>query len=144
MANYNSTIRTNYFHVKDEVEFRKFMSRVHGCEDDVQLWEETDDDGNIVFGFGVYGGISGVYDEQEDDDYGDTSYIDFIDGLQKHVANNDAIIILESGNEKMRYVIGSATIITSKVHKYLDITSIAVEEAAILLHNPKWRTKCEY
>ena len=51
---------------------------------------------------------------------------------------------LESGNEKMRYVIGSATIITSKVHKYLDITSIAVEEAAILLHNPKWRTKCEY
>ena len=30
MANYCCTIRTNYFHVKDEDAFRQMMSRVYG------------------------------------------------------------------------------------------------------------------
>lgn len=146
MANYCCTIRTNYFHVKDATKFRVFMSKVYGCEDNIELWEEKDCNGEAVFGFGVYGDIAGVriLQEDDDDDCDDSSYDDFIAGLQECVADDDAIIILEAGNEKMRYVIGSATIITHNDYKYLDITSIAMNQAAEMICNPDWKTKCEY
>lgn len=146
MANYCCTIRTNYFHVKDEEKFRVLMNRVYGSEDTIELWEEKDKAGNTVFGFGTYGGISGVKNAKEDydEDVDETAYDEFIDGLQECVADDDAIIILESGNEKLRYVIGSATIITSKDYKYLDIAAVASQEAAEMLGRPNWRTRCEY
>lgn len=142
MANYCCTIRTNYFHVKDDEAFRALMSRAYGCEDSVELWEDKDENGKTVFGFGTYGGISGLRD-LDDGDIDDSSYDNFIDCLQESVADDDAIIILESGNEKMRYVIGSATIITGSEHKYIDITDIATKEAAEMLNNPLWKTKCK-
>lgn len=146
MANYCCTIRTNYFHVKDADAFREFMSRVYGSEDSVELWEEKDKNGETVFGFGVYGGISGVRNSSDDDDedFDETAYDEFIDGLQKHVRSDDAVIILESGNEKMRYVIGSATIITSDGYEYRNITDYAVERASKRLNNDKWTTRCDY
>lgn len=144
MANYCCTIRTNYFHVKDDDAFRALMNRVYGCEDSVELWEEKDKDGRTVFGFGTYGGISGLRDADDDDTDDNSSYDNFIDKLQASVADDDAIIILEAGNEKMRYVIGSATIITSSSYKYMDITNLAAELAAEMLQNPSWQTRCKY
>ena len=144
MANYCCTIRTNYFHVKDDENFRALMNRVYGCEDSVELWEEKDENGRTVFGFGVYGGISGFRDPDDDDVDDDLSYDIFIDKLQASVADDDAIIILESGNEKMRYVIGSAIIITNSGYEYMEITDFAVKKAAEMLHNPSWKTRCEY
>lgn len=146
MANYCCTIRTNYFHVKDEVKFRELMNRVYGCEDTVELFEEKDSNGKTIFGFGIYGGIAGLANASEDEEEfcDDTAYDEFINGLQECVADDDAVIILEAGNEKLRYVIGSATIITSVTYEYLDITSLAIDKAAELLGNPKWATKCEY
>ena len=146
MANYCCTVRTNYFHVKDEEEFRALMARVYGSEDSVELWEKEDDNGKTVFGFGVYSGIAGVRNARDDgdEDCDDSAYDEFIDGLQKCVADDDAIIILEVGNEKMRYVVGSATIITSKDYEYLDITNLATERAAQMLCNPGWQTRCDY
>ena len=110
----------------------------------MELWEEKDADDNTVFGFGIYGGISGLRDSDDGDIDDDSSYDDFIDQLQASVADGDAIIILESGNEKMRYVIGAATIITSSDYEYMDITNLAVKQAAEMLHNPSWQTRCEY
>lgn len=146
MANYCCTIRTNYFHVKDEEKFRALMYRVYGCEDNIELWQERDANGNTVFGFGVYGGISGLRNAgaDEDDEYDESSYDEFIDGLQECVADDDAIIILEAGNEKMRYIIGAATIITSSKFAYLDITDLAKQKASEFLCNPSWQTQCTY
>lgn len=144
MANYCCTIRTNYFHVKDEDSFRNLMSRVYGCEDSVELWEEKDKNGKTVFGFGVYGGISGLRDTDTDDIDDDSAYDDFIDRLQESVAEDDAIIILEAGSENMRYIVGSATIITSSGVKYMNITDLAVAQAAEMIGNSMWGTKCEY
>lgn len=151
MANYESTVRTNYFHVKDAEKFRAVMRRVYGYEDAVELWEEKDKGGGPVFGFGVYGGISGILPDLESgNDGGDNydpdgcSYDDFLEALQQCVADDDAVIILESGNEKMRYVVGAATIITAKEIRYLDITDLAVEEASKMLGNPGWETVCDY
>lgn len=128
MANYCCTVRTNYF----------------GCEDSVELWEEKDKNGKTVFGFGVYGGISGLRDTDTGDIDDDSSYDDFIDRLQESVAEDDAIIILEAGSEKMRYIVGSATIITSSGVKYMSITDLAVAQAAEMIGNSMWETKCVY
>ena len=55
MANYYGNTRTNYFHVKDEAAFREFMGKVVGDEDGIDLWDdEKDDQGNTLFGFGLY------------------------------------------------------------------------------------------
>ena len=145
MANYCCTVRSNYFHVKDEAAFLDMMSHVYGCEDEVDLWREKDKNGNPVFGFGAYGGIAGFRElDDEDDVADDTAYDDFIDRLQQLVADGDAVIILESGNEKLRYIVGAATIITSTDCKRLDITQLAAEKAAEMLKKPSYQTKCEY
>lgn len=143
MANYCCVTRTNYFHVKDPDAFREFMGRVV-AEDSVDVWEEDDGKGNIVFGFGCYGNIFGVNTEPNNDDDGEFDWEEFVHGLSKHVADDDAIIIMESGNEKMRYVVGSATVITKKDWEYMEIAPIAVQRASELLKNPNWRTKVDY
>ena len=146
MANYYCTIRTNYFHVKDEEKFRELMSRAYGCEDDIELFERIDDDGNRLFGFGTYGSIAGVRNaqEDEDEDCDESSYDEFIDELQRCVADDDAVIIMESGNEKLRYVVGSAFVITSKDTYYMDIDSVASQKAAEMLGNPAYKTQLNY
>lgn len=146
MANYNCVIRTNYFHVKDEEAFRALMSRVYGAEDDVELWEEKDAHGNTVFGFGCYGAISGVRNAacDEDDDADDTAYDEFIEGLKQCVADDDAIIIFESGREKLRVVTGYAHIITANDDSFVNLENAAMSAARNALNNPTWTSKCSY
>ena len=142
MANYECTVRTNYFRVKDPDAFREYMDHVSGAEDQIRVWNEE----GGRFGFGCYGGIAGIPTEDNgSDDYDpEWDYDAFINGLREHVADNDAIIILEVGNEKLRYLCGQATIITSKEIKFLDMETLAVRSARDMLENPEYTTKCEY
>ena len=71
-------------------------------------------------------------------------YDAFLDELQKHIADDDAVIIMEGGHEKLRYVVGSATIVTSKTVEYLGIKELAEKRVRRLLDNPDWLTRCEY
>ena len=147
MANYNCAIRTNYFRVRNEAEFEEMMSHVYGSEDNIDLWKETDKNGNTVYGFGCYGGISGYcenYDPEDLDEDWDQAYDMFIDKLQECVAEDDAVIIMESGWEKMRYVCGYTTVITSKVIRCIDMVKTAVNSARDMLENPEWTTKTSY
>jgi len=111
MANYTCATRTNYFRVNDAENFKAFMARAYGTEDRVDLWEEKDKDGNTVYGFGTFGSIAGLRAASDEDEEDDCDYDAFVDGIQKFVAPDDAIIILESGHEKLRYVTGSALVI---------------------------------
>lgn len=144
MANYCCAVRTNYFRVKDAGKFRTFFENVAGCEDSVKLWEEKADDGSVLFGFGCYGGIFGIRDDEDEDADYDVAYDDFIDGLQKHVAEDDAVIILEAGNEKLCYLTGHATIITSDTVAGADMISAAIEIARKNLGNKEYTTRTEY
>ena len=146
MAEYTCTTRTNYFHVKDPVSFRDFMGRVHGSVDFITLLQEQDDEGKPVFGFGTHGAISGLKNAEADDDdtLDESAYDGFIRGLQEHVAEDDAVILLEAGHKKLRYVTGAATILTNTGHEHLDLAAMAVSRASELLGNPDWRTKCDY
>lgn len=60
------------------------------------------------------------------------------------MADDDAVIIFEAGGEKLNYVVGTAVIITSADHAYLDITRLAAAHASNLLGSPSWSTKCDY
>jgi len=146
MANYECVTRSNYFRVKDPEAFRKFMARVYGS-DKVNLWEKKDKEDRLVFGFGLFGGISGYKAEEADDDDDLEEYTDydvFLDGLQQHIAADDAVIIVEGGNEKLRYIIGSAVVVTKSAIEYFDVTNLATKRAAELLENPAWTTCCNY
>lgn len=143
MANYYGTVRTNYFHVKDEEQFRALMAKTAGDEDGIYLWDdETDNEGNQIFGFGVYGGISGIPDDEGVFD--DLSYDRFIDELGECVADDDAILIFDAGHEKLRYVGGGVLVITSKESKYVDLHEEGRKKAQQLLGNDQWDSKCTY
>ena len=146
MANYNCVVRTNYLHVKDVEAFKRMIDQVVGSEDEVNLWEVTDQDGNPVFALGCYSGIAGIPcepDEEDQVEIDDDSYDRFIDMLQECVADDDAVIIMEAGHEKLRYVDVSALIITSSETKYLDITKLAVEETGKML-GKNFTTRMDY
>lgn len=146
MANYCCVYRTNYFKVKDNEKFKEFMTHVYA--EDLEVFHKKDENGNELYGFGGYGGISGYFNnenEYEDSDEAwDNAYDNFIDGLAKQVAENDAILLFEVGNEKLRYVVGSVAVITSKGYEYRDITNVGVEIAKQMLNNPNYNTQCTY
>lgn len=146
MANYCCAYRTNYFKVKDNEKFKEFMTHVYA--EDLEVFHKKDENGNELYGFGGYGGISGYFNnenEYEDSDEAwDNAYDNLIDGLAKQVAENDAILLFEVGNEKLRYVVGSVAVITSKGYKYRDITDVGMEMAEQMLNNPDYTTRCEY
>lgn len=142
MANYTCTIRTNYFRVKDADKFKTFMSDVYSTEDEIEVFEETDKDGVTRYGFGCCGQIRGVCPTNEDGIF--SEYAAFIEGLQELVAEDDAIIIFETGSDGLRYFTGTADVITTNGHKYLRIEDWATKVAAKMLNNPKFTTRVAY
>ena len=146
MANYCCVYRTNYFKVKDNEKFKEFMTHVYA--EDLEVFHKKDENGNELYGFGGYGGISGYFNnenEYEDSDEAwDNAYDNLIDVLAKQVAENDGILLFEVGNEKLRYVVGSVSVITSKGYEYRDITNVGVEIAKQMLNNPNYDTQCSY
>lgn len=142
MANYECAVRTNYFHVKDEFAFKELMGKVVCSEDGLDIFERKDEKGETIYGFGCYGSIMGIATEGEDED--EYSYDKFIGELQKVIEPNDAIIILEAGNEKLCSIGMYADVITSEGCNILNLEHMAVESAKNMLKNPDWETKCTY
>lgn len=154
MANYCCAVRTNYFRVKDADKFRKFMGRAMACEDSISVWEKDSGNGGKLYGFGCYSPILGVGPPDDSDKITDSErgnlmddeydYEAFVEGLSEIVADDDAIIIFESGNEKLRYVTGFAQIITSRETRGEDIATVAVNAASEMLGDPSWTTDISY
>ena len=137
MANYVSATRTNYFHVKDVETFRAFMDNVSG--DNLELWDEKDDKGDTVFAFGCEGSIYGIQNEDGNDDY-DL----FVENLQEYIADNDAVILTETGHENLRYVSGYAAIITGSDIQHVNLDDMALSKSREMLGNPGFSTQMDY
>lgn len=144
MADYICAVRTNYFRVKDEEKFREFASKIHSVDNDFEIWEKKDVNGKTMFGFGCCSRLIGVIPEGDYTEDPDDSYCEFIAGLQENVAEDDAVIIYEVGREKLRYLGGYARVITSKEHKFLNISEFAVKQARSMLNNQEWSTQSSY
>lgn len=141
MSNYNCAIRTNYFKVKDDEEFEIFLGHIIGEE--LDIFDSEDENGNKLYALGCYGNIWGYREDLDDEDC-ECDYDQFIEGLQRHVSNDDAVIILEAGNERLRYVNGYVTVITSTGVKFEDITTIGINFAKELLGSSEYSTKVRY
>lgn len=144
MANYNCWVRTNYFHVKDEEAFQILMEKVQPANGEIEVWKETDQAGKPVFGFGCSGGILGIPDRDPEDDDCEYDYVAFLKGLQECVKEDDAVILMESGHEKLNYLSGNALVLTKDQTASLDIITLAQEMAAELLGKPEYSTQCDY
>ncbi len=96
MANYNASLRSNYFHVKDTAAFEEWLTNVSNDE----ITMSTDiTDGSV--GFLGYCSIPHCDDDGED--------IDFWGDLAAHLVTDDVAIVFEIGSEKLRYLVGRAT-----------------------------------
>lgn len=147
MSTYNCAIRTNYFRVKDEDAFKKLMERVYtGSDEEVKVFTKVCDDNDKRFAFGCLHEIAGVKNAKDDEDpeSNESAYDEFISGLQDCIADGDAIIIYESGHEKLCSVEARATIITSTECKFVNLFDVVDQRAALLLNNPKWQTQRVY
>lgn len=145
MANYYCAVRTNYFRVTDAEKFKKLMNDVIGYEDSVKVFEK-EIDGQKHFGFGCYSSIGGIVKaaDENEQDWPEPSYDDFVKMLQEVLHPDDAVIIFESGNEKLRYVVGNSHVITKNKCAYIDIMGISKAKARVLLKNPKYNPECCY
>lgn len=131
MASYVCAIRTNYFRVTEEEKFRNLIDEFlsGSCE----VFTRTDVNSNKLVGFGSDENINWPEDETG-----------FFSGLQECLAEDDSIIVLEVGHEKLRYFVGAATIITRSSIETIDLTSLAISKAAEMFGNPDYTTCCEY
>jgi len=146
MADYYGKTRTNYFSVTNEEKFREIIA-LCGATDEIKIDDEKQNDGSVKYMFYCEGVIQGLPDSESDNDAGDDfdySHEAFCKALQEILPDDDAVIITEVGSEKMRYLIGSCTVITSKDIKWIDISREAVKLAATMLDNPDFTTENEY
>ena len=114
MANYYATARSNYFAVKDETDFREWAARIG-----LNILEPTHRD-KVADGIPRYGVTPGDGDDSgwptlrynaETDDYDD---IDVPGQLSAHLADDEVAVLMEVGNEKLRYVSGSAVAVNNQ------------------------------
>lgn len=140
MADQISRMRTNYFRVTD----------IEGLSDILQKCEVDDGygihkfekvvNGETLHAFGCESRIGGYYDPETEE----TDFISFAKDLQTVVASGDAIIIMETGYEKLNYVYGLAYIITSEKIESLDFTQMVLKKAIEVVGDPDYYTAMEY
>lgn len=108
MANYYGQARSNYFFVKDSEAFLEEMKKYP-----VQIIEQQEN-GKTLYGFldaDENGGGSVDFYADEDGEYIE---VDWRDVFKRHLADGWVAIIMETGSEKYRYLIGHAVAYNNK------------------------------
>ena len=135
MANYYEQSRSSYFRVKDKAAFQAFLERFGNS---VELIE--DDKGRV--GFLAQEGLPSAY--MPDDSGHDGEEVDFVSELAAHLADHEVMIVMGTGYEKMRYLVGYAIAINNKQERReLDLAGI-YKLAGQLTKQPKRITRAEY
>ena len=134
MANYMATARTNYFRVTDEDKYSELFNGL--CSEDNIEDFTKEKDGVIYHGFGSYDSINYLVDDEYDFD-------EFLIELQKILPDDEVFIYMESGYEKLRYVVGFVVVVTSKEIKSMSLDTWAKEQAKQLLGSG-FETETEY
>ena len=126
MANYDATVRTNYFRVTNEKKWKELFNGLC-CQDEIQDFTEKID-GITYHGFGAYGSID--YFDKETVEH---NFDKFLNELQKILPDDEAFIYFESGYEKLRYVTGFSIVVTKKEIVSENINDWAIKKAKELL-----------
>ena len=136
MANYYASSRTNYFRVTDEKEYKNLFQNLIAESGVYDFTKEID--GVVYHAFGAYDAVD--Y-KNGDDDY---DFDEFLNSLQKIIAEDDAFIYMESGCEKLRYITGCAIIVTKDKIETVDIRRDALNKAREMLDNKEFNTQLSY
>ncbi len=140
MANYYAKTRTNYFKVTDEEKLKNIISHTCGGEDDIHLYEETEN-GKKIFMFWCESSIQGL---AKDGEYDDCDYDGFLEALQRILPEGEAIIITEVGSEKLCCLSGDVVVITRYGINSDNLGSRGIKLARELLNDKNWSTKNAY
>lgn len=114
MANYCCTVRSSYFYVTDEEKYKALMKHIITCEDSIECWDK-EKNGRIAHAFGCYDQILGYVNDPEawegcENDV-DPDYDYFLQKLSEIIADGSACVIMQAGNEKLRYVDGLVDVV---------------------------------
>ena len=138
MANYYGMFRTNYFQVTDEERYKDIICKL-SCDGDFDAWDDIDENGIKRHAFGGDGSLC-AYDEETGDDV----LFALLDELSGILPENDAVIITEVGHEKLRYLVGVATVIARKGTFCVDLENAALDSARCLLGDDRYVTRFDY
>ena len=134
MANYYGAARTNYFTVRDANAF--------------QAWADkrgfrviTDKDGEVGILPGDASDDGTLNTWGEDSETGDFEKVDILGEIASHLVKGSVAILMESGAEKLRYIVGRAEAINSD-GKRREITLEQIYKQAAKLGTSV--TQCEY
>lgn len=141
MANYYGMCRTNYFPVTDVDKFKDIMSKLSG-EGEIEFYEHDEDKGKFMFYCDC--NLTGYITDPDDDDAYDDALDKMFEELQGILPDGEAIILTEVGNEKMRYLLGIATIITNKEVCSVNLADAAIYKAREVLGNSEYCTQMDY
>ena len=114
MANWYGTARSNYFHVKDETQFLAWV-------DALNLDSFRDKEGRYAIAADNDQGWPSSY---YDDDLGEEFPLDLPIELSLHLADGEVAVLMEVGNEKLRYLTGYAVAVNHKG----DLVSVGLDE----------------
>lgn len=108
MANYYANARSNYFAVKDVEAFKAAMPS------EIGVWTDNQGLARVaIFAEGADG--NGWQSHEYADDLSDEGVeIDLPALIAPHLLDGEVAILMEVGNEKLRYLIGHAVAVNSK------------------------------
>lgn len=140
MADYISKCRSNYFKVTDEDRLKEIIG---ACQCEGNCWVSQHDTEEDKFCICCDYNLTGlIKDEEEDEEEAhERAYDTMLEELQKILPDGEAIIIIEAGSEKMRYIAGTSTIVTKNEICVLDLADISLKKARELLNNPRFETQ---
>ena len=113
MANWYGTARSNYFKVKDAEAFKSFA-------DSVNLRWHASPDGSFMIHANDEGSWPNDYYDETREDYVE---LDLVCEISQHLQEDQIVVLIEAGAEKLRYITGYAVAFNKQaetVHLSLD------------------------
>lgn len=128
MANYYATARSNYFAVKDEEAFKDWVMSVG-----LEVYEQITPGGSTLFMIAPSDmDDCGAWPSGREDKDDEWVEIDLLDELSVHLADEHVAVLMEVGNEKLRYVNGFAQAVNNK-GEYVQLSLNDIYEKAASL-----------
>lgn len=135
MSDYYATARSSYYKVKSKKKFKKF------CQEHQLEFIESDSDKGKV-GFLVQTDF-GTIPNGRVNSKGNYVEIDFEEELSKHLAAGEVAVVVEAGNEKLKYVAGYAFAVNSKGRTVV-VSTDDIYNKAEKMFKTKTITRAEY
>ena len=127
MANYCCATRSSYFYVTDENKYEELKKHI-ADNGDLDFWDKKKENGKIAHAFGGYCQIVGYVDDLETYNNGESDecpdFDFFLKKLSEIIAQDSACVIMQAGNEKLRYVDGFVDVVMHNKVKCKSLESI--------------------